>query len=160
MIKDIFFFPISTDEDLSFVLEFSGLDLTGRDFQILIKDRTSGALRATLTNGDGITVASATVIEVAYAKAAMSAWPRGEYTADVVDITSGIHSRIMAVRFVLDLPGRLVQGVKDRKAYIQWGPGRAYVTSTGAIGPAGPRGEQGDRGEKGDAGDAGPQGEK
>ena len=46
MIKDIFFFPISTDEDLSFVLEFSGLDLSGRDFQILIKDRASGTTRA------------------------------------------------------------------------------------------------------------------
>ncbi|WP_089177246.1 hypothetical protein [Bosea sp. AS-1] len=146
MIKDIFFFPISTDEDLSYVLEFSGLDLSGRNFQVLIKDRASGTIRATLTNGSGITITGTNVLEVAYAKDGMTGWPRGEYTADVVDITGGTHARIMAVRFVLDLPGRLVGGVKDRKAFVTWGNNTAVVTATGAIGPVGPKGVQGDKG--------------
>lgn len=131
------------------MLEFSGLVLTGRSFEVKIKDRASDTTRATLTIGSGLTITGSNVFEAAYAKAGMTGWPRGEYSADVVDVTGGAHSRVMAVRFVLDLPGRLVQGVRDRKAYINWSPNQAVVASTGAIGPAGPRGPAGDTGAPG-----------
>lgn len=141
--NSIAFFAYSTEEDLSYVLEFSGIDLAGRSFEVKIKDRASDTTRATLTNGDGLTITGSNIFEAAYAKAGMSGWPRGEYSADVVDVTGGAHSRIQAVRFVLDLPGRLVQGVRDRKAFINWSPNQAVVTATGAIGPAGPPGATG-----------------
>ncbi|CAM5183787.1 Collagen triple helix repeat-containing protein OS=Bosea thiooxidans OX=53254 GN=SAMN05660750_04077 PE=4 SV=1 [Bosea thiooxidans] len=172
MFKDIAFFQFSTEEDISYVLEFSGLVLAGRSFEVKIKDRASNTTRATLTNGSGLTITGAHVLEVAYGLAGMASWPRGEYSADVVDVTGGTHARIMAVRFVLDLPGRLVQGVQNRKAFVQWSPNQAVVTATGAIGPMGPPGPQGEIGEqgeqgiqgnpgpKGDTGDVGPQGEQ
>lgn len=146
MTNDTAFFTYSTEEDLSYVLEFSGLVLTGRQFEVKIKDRASDTTRATLTLGSGLTITGTNIFEAAYAKAGMVGWPRGEYSADVVDITGGGHSRIMAVRFVRDLPGRLVQGVRDRKAFINWSPNQAVVTATGAIGPAGPKGDTGDTG--------------
>ncbi|WP_156407057.1 collagen-like protein [Bosea sp. Root670] len=108
--------------------------------------------KVTLTNGSGITITGTNVLEAAYAKAGMTGWARGEYSADVVDITGGGHSRIMAVRFVLDLPGRLVQGVQNRKAFINWSPNQAVVTATGAIGPAGPVGLTGSQGIQGEPG--------
>ena len=147
--NDIAFFQFSTEEDFSYVLEFSGLNLTGRSIEVKIKDRASDTTRATLTIGSGLTITGTNVLEAVLAKANMSGWPRGEYSADVVDVTDGAHARIMAVRFVYDLPGRLVQGVRDRKAFVQWSPNQAVVTATGAIGPAGPPGEQGIQGEAG-----------
>lgn len=158
--NDIAFFTFSTEEDFSYVLEFSGLVLTGRSFEVKIKDRASDTTRATLTNGAGLTITGTNVLEAAYAKASMTGWPRGEYSADVVDVTGGAHSRIQAVRFVLDLPGRLVQGVRDRKAFINWSPNQAVVTATGAIGPAGPVGPQGEQGIQGIQGIQGVKGDK
>lgn len=150
--KSIAFFQFSTEEDLSFVLEFSGLVLSGRDFEIKITERASNTTRATLTNGSGIAISGSNVLEVLYAKTGMAGWARGEYSADVVDVSAGGHTRIMAVRFVLDLPGRLVQGVQDRKAYINWSPNQAVVTATGAVGPTGPQGGPGNPGADGDNG--------
>lgn len=156
--KSIAFFQFSTEEDLSFVLEFSGLVLTGRVFEIKITERSSNTTKATLTNGSGITVTGTNVLEVAYAKAGMTGWARGEYSADVVDITGGGASRIMAVRFDYNLPGRLVHGVQDRKAYVNWSPTQAVVTATGAIGPTGAKGDKGDQGVQGAQGNTGPSG--
>lgn len=143
MTRSVFFFECSTDEAFSYVLEFSGLVLTGRTFQVLVKDRTTSTVRATLTLGDGLTLASASVISAAVAKGAMTAWPRGEYSADLRDITDGGDSRIMAVRFSYDLPGNLVNGVGNRKAFVTWSNNTALVTATGAVGPSGPPGPQG-----------------
>jgi hypothetical protein len=141
MTNDIARFEYSTDEAFYYVLEFvSGLTLTGRSFEVLVKDRASNTVRATLTLGSGLTMVSATEISAAVTRPAMADWPRGEYQADLVDITGGARSRIMAVRFVYDYPGNLVYGVRDRKAFINWGPNRAYVTATGAVGPVGPPG--------------------
>lgn len=156
--KSIAFFQFSTEEDLSFVLEFSGLDLTGRDFEIKVTERASNTTKVTLTNGAGITITGTNVLEAEYAKAGMAGWARGEYSADVVDVTGGAHSRIMAVRFDYNLPGRLVQGVQDRKAYISWSPNQAVVTATGGIGQKGAKGDKGDQGDQGEQGNTGPSG--
>lgn len=158
MTNDTAFFGYSTDEDVSYVLEFSGLVLTGRNFEVKIKDRPSNTVWATLTNGDGITITGSNIFEAAVAKAATASWPKGEYSADVVDVTDGANSRICAVRFVRQDPGRLVHGVGDRKAFIKWSPNQSIVTATGAIGPAGPPGPQGEQGEQGVQGEQGIQG--
>jgi hypothetical protein len=149
MPNDTAFFTFSTEEDISYVLEFSGIVLTSRTFSVAIKDRASNTTRATLTIGAGLTVTGTNVISAAVAKATAAAWPTGEYSADLVDTTGGANGRIMAVRFVRDVPGRLVQGVRDRKAFVTWGPNKAYVTATGAIGPAGPVGPVGEQGIQG-----------
>lgn len=143
MTRSVFVFECSTDEGFSYVLEFSGLVLTGRTFQVLVKDRATSTVRATLALGDGLTLESASVISAAVAKSAMTAWPRGEYSADLVDTTGGGASRIMAVRFSYDLPGNLVNGVGNRKAFVSWSDNTALVTATGAVGPSGPPGPQG-----------------
>jgi hypothetical protein len=141
MTNDIARFEYSTDEAFYYVLEFvSGPTLTGRSFEVLVKDRASNTVRATLTLGSGLTMVSATEISAAVTRPAMVNWPRGEYQADLVDITGGARSRIMAVRFVYDYPGNLVYGVRDRKAFVNWSPNKAYVTATGAVGPVGPPG--------------------
>lgn len=158
-------FQYSTEDAFSYVLSFTGLVLTGRLFEVKIKERGSNTVRATLTVGAGLTIVSASEISAAYAKADMASWPRGEYSADLVDIT-GEPSTVMAVRFVYDQPGNLVYGVSDRKANISWSENRVAVTATGGIGPAGPtgpagpQGQQGIQGAKGDTGDIGPTGSK
>lgn len=154
-------FQYSTEDAFSYVLSFTGLVLTDRLFEVKIKDRVSSTTRATLTVGDGLTIVSGSDISAAYAHEDMGAWPLGEYSADLVDIT-GEPSTVMAVRFVYDRPGNLVYGVKDRKAFVNWSPNQAVVTATGAVGPAGPRGPQGDQGEQGpqgEPGETGPQGD-
>jgi len=141
MDRSIFRFSLSTEDALSYVLAFTGLDLDGRILRVKVKDRASSTTRATLTIGAGLTV-SGDDVSAAVAHADMASWPRGEYSADLVDIT-GEPSTIMAVRFVYDLPGNLVYGVKDRKAFVAWSEAKAYVTATGAVGPPGPPGSRG-----------------
>lgn len=141
MDRSIFRFSLSTEDALSYVLAFTGLELDGRSLRVRVKDRATSTTRATLTIGAGLTVAGNDV-SAAVAKVDMASWPRGEYSADLVDIT-GEPSTIMAVRFVYDLPGNLVYGVKDRKAFVTWSENKAYVTATGAVGPPGPPGSRG-----------------
>jgi hypothetical protein len=165
MTNTIAFFEYSKDEGLSYILKFTGLTLTDRVLQVMVKDRASGTLWATLALGSGLTVVGTDELNVAVAKAEMVSWPLGEFSADLVDIT-GDPSRLMAVRFNYDKPGNLVYGARDRKAFIKWSPNQAVVTATGAVGPAGPPGPQGETGEqgpqglKGDTGPQGPQGLK
>lgn len=158
MPNDTAFFTFSTEEDVSYVLEFSGIVLTDRTFSVAIKDRASSTTHATLTPGAGLTVTGTNVISAVVTKATAAAWPRGEYSADLIDTTGGASGRIAAVRLLRDLPGRLVHGVRDRKAFITWSPNQSIVTATGAVGPAGPTGPQGEQGDQGIQGIQGTQG--
>lgn len=137
MLNDIARFQVSTEEDLDFSLLFVGLSLAGKTLQAQIRDRASNTVRETLELGSGLTIGSGTTAFYYLAQAAMAAWPRGEYQADLVDLTSG-RNTLMAVRFVFDEPGRLVYGVRPNQATINWSPNQAVVTAMGGIGPPGP----------------------
>lgn len=138
MTNTIALFGISTEEDLRFHLDFVGIDLSGRALEIAIRERASSAVKATLTIGAGLTLTGTTSLTARYAKASMSSWARTEYSADLVDKTGGAYTRIMAVRFVYNEPGRLVYGVNGNKATIAFGPNQAVVTAIGGVGPTGP----------------------
>ncbi len=143
MNQSIAFFWYSTADDISFMLEFNGYVLTDRQYQIELQDRASATVRATLTIGDGLTIEAANLISAVRAKEDVAGWPTGEYQADLVDITDGINSTVMAVRFLYDKPGNLPYGVCDRKAFVTWTANKAYVTATGGVGPGGPKGPRG-----------------
>ncbi|CAN7337636.1 hypothetical protein LJR090_002565 [Bosea sp. LjRoot90] len=138
MTKTIAIFQISTEEDLRFQLDFVGLDLTGRALRVNVRERGSNALKVSLVGPANLTLVGAGNLTVFYAKASMSAWSRGEYEADIVDETGGSFTRIMAVRFVYDDPGKLVYGVKGNQATVTWGDNQAVVTAIGGVGPPGP----------------------
>ena len=132
-------FQISTEEDLHFQLKFLGLPLAGRTLKANIKHRSSGVVKTelTLANG-GLVLAGADDLTAIFSKTGMSAWPTGEYQADIRDETGGSSLRIMAVRFVYDEPGKLVYGVRGNQATVTWGGNQAVVTAIGGVGPPGP----------------------
>lgn len=137
--NDVFFFQCFTEEDLSFDATFNGLDLTGRDLMIEIRDRSSNTLRATLSTDNGrVTLVGSDKLVCYYPKSDMAGWPTAEYSADIVDITGSVAKVILAVRFALVLPGRATMGVKGSSATIRWGGNSAVVTAVGGSGPAGP----------------------
>lgn len=137
--NDIFIFQCDTGEDLAFDATFNGLDLTGRDLQVEVRDRASNTLRATLSTANGrVTLVGTQKVVAFYPKADMAAWPKTEYTANIVDVTGGTEKTILGVRFVLCVPGRAVHGVKGSSATIKWGNNSAVVTAVGGVGPAGP----------------------
>lgn len=139
MTKDIFFFQCFTEEDLSFDATFGGLDLTGRDILIEVRDRASNTLRATLSTGNGrVTIVGSQKVTAFFPQADMSSWPKAEYSADIVDVSGGTKKVILPVRFNLTLPGRAVGGVKGSSATVQWGGNTALVTAVGGVGPSGP----------------------
>lgn len=134
----IAFFSISTEEDLRFQLDFNGLDLSGRTLKVNVRERASNSLKASLEAPANLTLAGTSNLTVFYAKASMTGWARGEYEADVIDETDGTFTRIMAVRFDYNNPGRLVYGVKGNQATVNWGNNQAVVTAIGGVGPPGP----------------------
>lgn len=136
--RTIAIFQISTEEDLRFQLDFTGLDLTGRTLKVNVRERGSNALKVSLAAPANLTLAGTGNLTAFYAKASMAAWARGEYEADVVDESGGSFTRIMAVRFVYDDPGKLVYGVRGNQASVTWGGNQAVVTAIGGVGPPGP----------------------
>lgn len=68
----------------------------------------------------------------------MTGWAKGEYQADLLDVTGGQLTRLIAVRLIYNDPGRLVNGVKGNQATINWAPNQSTVTAIGGVGPAGP----------------------
>ncbi|MGO4666579.1 hypothetical protein [Bosea sp. 2RAB26] len=138
MSNTIAVFPISTAEDLRFQLKFDGLNLSGRTLEIEVRERSSNALKATLTIGAGLILAGTNDLTALYPKASMAGWARSEYQADLVDKTSGQALRLMAVRIIYDEPGNLVYGVRGNQATVRWGGNQAVVTAIGGVGPAGP----------------------
>jgi hypothetical protein len=136
--KTIAIFQISTEEDLRFQLDFNGLDLTGRTIKVNVRERLSNALKVSLAAPANLTLVGAGNLTAFYAKASMVGWAKGEYEADVIDETGGTFTRIMAVRFDYNDPGRLVYGVKGNQATVNWGGTQAVVTAIGGVGPPGP----------------------
>lgn len=138
MTNTIAIFQISTEEDLRFQLDFVGLVLSGRTLRVNVRERDSNDLKVSLIAPANLTLVGTGNLTVSYPKASMSAWATGEYEADVVDETGGRFTRIMAVRFVYDEPGKLVYGVKGNQATVSWGGNQAVVTAIGGVGPPGP----------------------
>jgi hypothetical protein len=138
MTNTIAVFQISTEEDLRFQLDFTGLNLTGRTLKVNVRERSSNTLKVALVAPTYMTLVGAGNLTVFYPKASMASWAVGEYEADVVDETGGSFTRIMAVRFVYNQPGRLVYGVRGNQATVNWGGNQAVVTAIGGVGPPGP----------------------
>lgn len=138
MTSTIAIFQISSEEDLRFQLDFVGLALAGRTLRVNVRERTTNALKVSLVAPTNLTLAGNN-LTVFYAKASMAAWTKGiEYEADIVDETGGTATRIMAVRFVYDDPGKLVYGVRGNQATVLWEGNQAVVTAIGGVGPPGP----------------------
>lgn len=131
-------FQISTEEDLRFQLDFLGLDLTGRTLKANVRRRDTNALVQALTAPSNMTLSGAGNLTVFYPRASMSAWAKTEYEADILDETGGSATRIMAVRFVYDEPGKLVYGVRGNQATVTFAENQATVTAIGGVGPPGP----------------------
>lgn len=152
--NDIFFFPVSIDEDLKFRLTFSNRSFTGRTLSIKIRYRGDNSLKATLAPPTQIFLATSSGsafnnndVTAVYPKASMSSWATGEYEADLLDITGGQATRIAPVRFLLDQPGRLPYGVPGNQADITVSDeNQVVVTAIGGIGIQGNVGDQGDKG--------------
>ncbi len=138
MTNTIALFQISTEEDLRFQLDFVGLDLSGRTLKVNVRERSSSAIKAVLVAPTYLTLVNTGNLTAQYPKASMSAWARGEYEADIVDESGGSATRIMAVRFTFDEPGKLVYGVRGNQATVTWGGNQATVTAIGGVGPPGP----------------------
>lgn len=136
--KTIAIFQISTEEDLRFQLDFTGLALTGRTLRVNVRERSTNTLKVALAAPGNLTLVGAGNLTVFYSKSSMTAWARGEYEADILDESGGSFTRIMAVRFVYDHPGNLVYGVRGNQATIAWGGNQAVVTAIGGVGPPGP----------------------
>lgn len=137
-LNDIAIFQTSTREDLVFQLKFNNIELAGRELSVELIERNTGVFREMLTIGDGLALEDASTVTARLSKAAMSGWPKGEYQADLLDITGGQLTRLMAVRLIYNEPGRLVNGVKGNQATINWAPNQSTVTAIGGVGPAGP----------------------
>lgn len=134
-------FHISTEEDLAFELDFTGLDLTGKTLAIAVRDKGTGTSRATLSVGSGITISAPNLLRVHYAKASMSSWPKGEYTADLVETDAGRLTRVLPVVIIYNDPGRLACTAGYKQAQVSWSPRQTVVTAY--RGATGPRGIQG-----------------
>lgn len=131
-------FQISADEDFRIQFVFVGLSLADRVLRILIKERSSNTLRATLTLGAGLTLDGTDTLTATVAQATAAAWAKGEFETDLHDITGGANTRLVGARTLYDLPGRLPYGVIGAKATVQWAVNKAIVTAIGGIGPSGP----------------------
>lgn len=131
-------FQISTEEDLRFQIDFVGLDLAGRTLKVNVRRRDTNALVQALTAPTNITLAGSGNVTVFYPRASMTAWAKTEYEADILDETGGSATRIMAVRFVYDEPGKLVYGVRGNQATVTFAENQATVTAIGGVGPPGP----------------------
>lgn len=131
-------FQISTEEDLRFQLDFLGLNLTGRTLKTNVRRRDTNALVQALTAPSNMTLVGSGNLTVFYPRASMSAWAKTEYEADILDETGGSATRIMAVRFVYDEPGKLVYGVRGNQATVTFAENQATVTAIGGVGPPGP----------------------
>ncbi len=138
MTNTIAVFQISTEEDLRFQLDFLGLDLTGRTLKANVRRRDTNALVQALTAPSHMTLVGDGNLTVFYPRASMSAWAKTEYEADILDETGGSATRIMAVRFVYDEPGKLVYGVRGNQATVTFADNQATVTAIGGVGPPGP----------------------
>jgi hypothetical protein len=138
MANTIAVFQISTDEDFRFQYVWTNLNLTGRALRILVKERATNTIRATLTTGSGLTLTGTDTVTATVAQATSSAWPRGEYEVDLHDITAGANLRLVGGRAIFDHPGNLVHGVRGNSASITWANNQAIVTGVGGVGPAGP----------------------
>lgn len=131
-------FQISTEEDLRFQLDFLGLNLTERTLKTNVRRRDTNALVQALTAPSNMTLVGSGNLTVFYPRASMSAWAKTEYEADILDETGGSATRIMAVRFVYDEPGKLVYGVRGNQATVTFAENQATVTAIGGVGPPGP----------------------
>lgn len=158
MAKTIADFQISRDEDFRFQYVWTNLNLTGRSLRILVKDRASNTVYATLTIGSGLTLAGSDTVTGNVVKATSSLWPRGEYEVDLHDITGGADTRLVGGRAVFDDPGRLVYGVRGNSATVTMTGNQAVVTATGGVGPKGDKGDKGDEGDPGTNGTDGDDG--
>jgi hypothetical protein len=139
MSNQIAYFQCSTEEDLSFELAFNGLDLSDRTLKVTVRERVSAAEKVALTIGSGLTVTGSNSVKAKVAKASMTSWDKGEYTADLIDESSGSFQRLLPVRFTYDDPGKLVQGVRGASFQIQMAGNQAVVTAVGGMtGPVGP----------------------
>lgn len=129
----------STEEDLDIEWSFvSGYDPTGKAFEVNLRDRSSSTVRTTLTVGSGLTIVGAAV-KAKVAKATMAAWPRTEYSADLVDKTGGAFKRVVPTRFIFDEPGKLVGGAGSNAFQITAAGNSFVITATrGETGPVGP----------------------
>lgn len=129
----------STEEDLDIEWSFvSGYDPTGKAFEVNLRDRSSSTVRTTLTVGSGLTIVGAAV-KAKVAKTTMAAWPRTEYSADLVDKTGGAFKRVVPTRFIFDEPGKLVGGAGSNAFQITAAGNSFVVTATrGETGPVGP----------------------
>ncbi len=135
----IAFFQFSTEEDLRFQLDFTGISLAGRDLRVDVRERATNLLKVSLV-APNLAVVGTTTLIAGYAKSTMASWATGEYEADLIDETGDAFTRIVAVRFVYDHPGKLVYGVRGNQATIAWSPNQAIVTAIGGVGPPGATG--------------------
>lgn len=131
-------FQISADEDFRIQFVFVGLSLASRTLRILVKERASNVIRATLTLGAGLTLDGADTVTALVPQATAAAWAKGEFETDLHDITGGANTRLVGARTIYDLPGQLPYGVIGAKATVQWVVNKAIVTAIGGIGPSGP----------------------
>ena len=139
----------STEEDLDIEWVFaSGYDPTGRALEVNVRDRSSAIVKTTLTIGSGLTVAGASV-KAKVSKAAMAAWARTEYSADLVDKTGGAFKRLVPTRITFDEPGKLVGGVKGSSFQIVMASNQVIVAAVGGVGLQGLKGDKGDKGDTG-----------
>lgn len=129
----------STEEDLDIEWSFaSGYDPAGKTLEVLVRERASATIKATLTVGSGLTIVGAAV-KAKVAKATMAAWARTEYSADLVDKTGGALKRLVPTRITFDEPGKLVGGVSGNAFHVTQAGTRFVVTATyGPTGPVGP----------------------
>lgn len=138
MNKTIAVFQTSTDEDLRFQLQFSGLSLSGRTLAVYIRESDTNTQKVKLTLGSGLTLVGSDNLTASYARSSMSGWARKQYSCDVVDETGGSNTTLVAVRVVYDEPGRLPYGVRGNQATVKWEGNQAVVTAIGGVGPPGP----------------------
>lgn len=131
-------FQISTDEDFRFQYVWANMSMAGRSLRVIVKERATNTVRATLTLGNGLTLTGTDTVTGSVAQATSAAWPRGEYEVDLHDITGGSNTRLVGGRAVLDHPGNLVYGVRGNKATVTMTGNQAIVTGIGGIGPPGP----------------------
>lgn len=135
----------STEEDLRFRYTFENRSFTGRTLRINVREIATNSVKFVLNSPANLTIGSSGVLgfpdnDVAaqLPLASMAGWPVGEYEVDLLDITTGSATRIVAGRVKMDLPGELVYGVAGNQATVRMEANQAIITATGGVGLPGP----------------------
>lgn len=135
----------STEEDLRFRYTFENRSFTGRTLRINVREIATNDVKYVLNAPANLTIGSSGVpgfpdndVAAQLPLVFMAAWPVGEYEVDLLDITTGSATRIVAGRVKIDLPGELVYGVAGNQATVRMEANQAIITATGGVGLPGP----------------------